>query len=165
MSAQSIEDLFVEGLQEMYYTEQQLTDALEDLESSSSSEDAKNAFSEHREETQRHVERLEEVFDSIGHEAEAHEDPVVDAMIRQHEEFVDGDPDAEALDRYNMLAAQKSEHYEIASYGTLTSLAEKLGHDDAADTLESILREEEQALDEVAELTEQFDQQTVEASQ
>jgi ferritin-like metal-binding protein YciE len=165
MSANSIEDLFVEGLQQLYYTEQQLTDALQELESGAQEEEIRNAFSEHRSETQEQVDRLEEVFEAIGHEAEAHEDPIVDAMIEQHEEFVQGDPDDKVLERYNLIAAQKSEHYEIASYGNLIPLAQQLGHDDVADTLERSLREEEEALDEVSELTEQYDYGSLESPQ
>ncbi|MFC6725568.1 ferritin-like domain-containing protein [Halobium palmae] len=165
MTANSLEDLFVEGLQEMYYTEQQLVDALQELEEGSTEEEIKNAFSEHREETQGHVDRLEEVFEAIGHDAEAHEDPIVDAMIHQHEEFVNGDPDEKMLERYNLMSGQKSEHYEIASYGNLIPLAQQLGHDDVADTLEETLREEQEALDEVSTLSEEFDYGDIESPQ
>jgi ferritin-like metal-binding protein YciE len=165
MSADSIEDLLVEGLQEIYYTEQQLTDALEELESGAQEEEIRNAFSEHREETKEQIDRLEEVFEAIGYEVEAHRDPIVDAMIEQHEEFVQGDPDGKVLERYNLIAGQKSEHYEIACYGNLIPLAQQLGYDDVADTLEQSLREEEEALDEVSELSEEYDYGDIESPQ
>lgn len=157
MSGESLNDLLQEGLQEMYYTEQRLVDALEDLQEGAVDEEVKEAFSEHRGETQGHVEQLEGIFQSLGLEAEASEDPIVDAMIEQHEEFVERDPDDKVLERYNILTAQKSEHYEIASYGNLTPIAQELGHDDVADQLEEIMREEQDALDEVAQLGEEFD--------
>ena len=165
MSAESLEDLFVEGLKEMYYTEQQLVDALEDLEAGSAEDEIKSAFSEHRSETQQHVERLEDVFETIGHDAEANEDPIVEAMIQQHEEFADPDPDEKILERYNLMAAQKSEHYEIASYGNLIPLAQQLGHGDVADELEEIMREEQDALEEVSELGEAFDYGDIQSPQ
>lgn len=157
MSVNTSEDLLVAGLKHVYYTEQRLVDALEELESTSSSEECQQAFSEHRSETQEHVERLEEVFDHLDEEAEAEEDPVVEAMIEAHEEFLDKDPSEGALDRFNITAGQKSEHYEIASYGNLTPLADQAGHDEVADLLEQNMREEQDALDELAGIGEEFD--------
>ena len=160
MTTESIEKYFVEGLQELYYMEQQLVDALETLADGTENEDASQAFSEHREETQEHVDRLEQVFESIDEEAEATEDQVVAALIDEHEQFA-SENDGEILDRYNLSVGQKTEHYEIAAYGNVTSLAGKLGYEDAADLLEKNLREEEEALEEVTQISEQFDEQTV----
>lgn len=157
MAIDSLEDLFVEGLQEIYYTEQQLTEALEELESGAQEDEIKNAFSEHRSETEQHAQRIEEVFEEIGHDAETKEDPVVEAMIEQHEEFTSQDPDEKILERFNIAAGQKSEHYEIACYGNLIPLAQQLGYEDVADTLEQNLREEQDALEELSELGEEFD--------
>ncbi|ELZ33463.1 hypothetical protein C474_05265 [Halogeometricum pallidum JCM 14848] len=157
MSANSLEDLFVDGLQKIYYTEQQLEDALEELESGAEDEEIQSAFSEHREETRTHIERLEEVFEAIGQDAEGKQDRVVDAMIEEHEEFTEKDPDDKVLERYNIAAGQKSEHYEIAAYGNLIPLADQLGMDDAADTLEETLREEQDALEKLSKLGEGYD--------
>ncbi|WP_423747205.1 DUF892 family protein (plasmid) [Haladaptatus sp. SPP-AMP-3] len=158
MTTDSTEKLLVEGLQELYYTEQQLVDALETLADQTDEESAKNAFSEHRGETQEHVERLEEVFEQIDEEPQDRNDRVVDALIEEHEEFA-SENDGEVLDRYNIAAGQKTEHYEIAAYGNVTSLAQKLGHDEASDMLAETLREEQSALDELSQVGEQFDQQ------
>ncbi|MFC7008954.1 YciE/YciF ferroxidase family protein [Halalkalicoccus salilacus] len=163
MSVESTEDLLVEGLQHIYYTEQRLLDALEELESTSTQEELQQGFSEHREETQEHVERLEQVFEQLGQEPEAAEDPVVEGMIEAHEEFVDKDPSDAALNRFNIAAGQKSEHYEIASYGNLAPLADQAGYDEAADLLEQNMREEQDALDELSELGENFDYGELEA--
>lgn len=157
MSADSLEDLFVDGLQKIYYTEQQLEEALEELESGAEDEEIQSAFSEHREETRTHIERLEEVFEAVGQEAEGKQDRVVDAMIEEHEEFTEQDPDGKVLERYNIAAGQKSEHYEIAAYGNLIPLADQLGMDDAADTLEETLREEQDALEKLSKLGEGYD--------
>lgn len=157
MSVNTTEDLFVAGLKHMYYTEQRLLDALEELESSSSDEELQQGFSEHHSETQEHVERLEGVFEAVGEEPEGEEDPVVEAMIEAHEEFTEKDPAEGALDRFNIAAGQKSEHYEIAAYGNLIPMADQLGYDEAADTLERNMREEQDALDELSRLGEEFD--------
>lgn len=157
MSVDTLEDLFVEGLQQLYYTEQQLVEALEELESGAVEEEIQHAFSEHRSETQEHVTRIEEVFEQIGHDAEPHRDPVVDAMIEQHEEFTEMEPSEKILERFNIAAGQKSEHYEIATYGNLIPMAQQLGHEEVADHLEQSLREEQDALSELSELGEEYD--------
>ncbi|NHN41161.1 DUF892 family protein [Halorubellus sp. JP-L1] len=162
MTTESTEELLVEGLQEMYYTENQLIDALGTLEEQTSDDAAKQGFSKHREETREHVNRLEKVFEQLDESPQEKEDMVVKAMIEEHEQF-SGENEGEVLDRYNMEIGQKTEHLEIAAYGSLTSLAGKLGHDEAADVLEETLREEETALEEVTKASEQFDQQQVES--
>lgn len=157
MTIDSTEDLFVDGLKHAYYTEQQLVEALNELEQTASSEELTSGFAEHREETQNHVERIEDVFEQLDADAEAETDPVVDGMIEAHEEFMDKDPSQEAIDRFNIAAGQKSEHYEIAVYGNLIPMADQLGMDDVADTLEETLREEQDELDSLSEMGEQFD--------
>jgi ferritin-like metal-binding protein YciE len=163
MTIDSTQDLFVAGLKHAYYTEQRLVDALEELEETSSNEELKDGFAEHREETQTHVDRIEQVFDQLDVEAEAEEDPVVEGMIEAHEEFMSKEPSDEAIDRFNIAAGQKSEHYEIATYGNLVPMADQLGMDDAADTLEETLREEQDELDTLSEYGEQFDYDELEA--
>ena len=160
MTTDSTEDLLVEGLEELYYAEQKLVDALETLSEQTDDEAASRAFSEHREETQGHVDRLEQVFEQIGEEPQTRDEAVLDALIDEHEQFA-AENDGGVLDRYNIAAGQKTEHYEIAAYGNVTSLAGKLGHDEAADLLEETLREEENALEELSQVGEQFDEQQV----
>lgn len=160
MTTESIERLFVEGLQELYDTEQKLVEALDNLSEQTNDEAASQAFEEHREETQEHVDRLEQVFEQIGEEPETREDPVVTALIDEHERFA-GENEGDVLDRYNMEVGQETEHYEIATYGSLTSLAGKAGYDEAADLLAETLREEEQALEQITQASEQFDEQQV----
>ena len=157
MSIDSTKDLFVTGLKHAYYTEQRLLDALEELEETSSNEELRSGFAEHREETEIHIDRIEDVFDQLDAEAEAEEDPVVEGMIEAHEEFMDKDPSDQAIDRFNIAAGQKSEHYEISVYGNLIPMADQLGMDDVADTLEETLREEQDELETLSEMGEQFD--------
>ncbi|WP_224334624.1 ferritin-like domain-containing protein [Haloprofundus halobius] len=162
MTTNSIDELFVEGLQELYYAEKRLVDALETLADQTTDDTASQAFAEHRDETTEHVERLERVFEQIGKEPQEREEQVVKALIDEHEQFAEeNEGQDDVLDRYNMSVGQKTEHYEIAAYGNLTSLAGKTGHDEAADVLAETLREEEQALEEVTQATEQFDQQEI----
>ena len=160
MTTDSIDQLLVEGVQELYYTEQQLVDALQTLSEETGVQAVSQAFADHREETQTQVARLEQVFEALGEEPEAREDIVVTALIDEHDHF-SGENEGEVLDRYNMGVGQKTEHYEIAAYGNLASLAGKTGHDEAADLLVETLREEQQALDELTEASERFDEQQV----
>ena len=160
MTTDSMEQLLTEGLQELYYAEQELVDALETLADQTSDESASQAFSEHRDETKGHVERLERVFEEIGQDAQTREEMVVKALIEEHEQFA-GENDGEVLDRYNIAVGQKTEHYEIAAYGNVTSLAGKLGYDEASDLLEETLREEEEALDELSQVGAEFDRQRI----
>ncbi|WP_226022624.1 ferritin-like domain-containing protein [Halomicrobium salinisoli] len=157
MTTDSPEALLVEGLQELYYSEQQLVDALGELSEQTEDESAAQAFSQHQEVTREHVNRIEEVFEQMDQEPDTKQEQVVDALIDEHEQFAQ-ENEGEVLDRYNIEVGQKTEHYEIAAYGNATSLAGKLGYDEAADTLEQTLREEEQALDELSQVGEQFDE-------
>ncbi len=157
MSVDSTEDLFLSGLKHAYYTEHRLADALEELESTSTREELQSGFAEHQSETENHIDRLEQVFEQAGESPEQVEDPVVEGMIEAHEEFLDKDPSDDALDRFNIAAGQKSEHYEIAVYGNLIPMADQIGLDDAADLLEENLREEQDELDTLSEYGEEFD--------
>ncbi|WP_207591978.1 DUF892 family protein [Halomontanus rarus] len=157
MSVDTLQDLFEHGLEDIYHAEHQLLDALDDLESNTEREEIARAFSEHREETQGQIERLEEVFEEFGEPPEKEECEGIEGLITEYEGFVAEDPDQDVMDYHNMAAAEKTEHYEIAAYGNLIPLADQLGLDDAADLLEKNLREEQDALDELKELTEEFD--------
>lgn len=160
MDTEEAKKLLIEGVQELYYAEQELVDATKTLADQTNDDTASQAFTEHHEETQTHVDRIEQVFDHIGEEPQSREEQVVDALIDEHEQFAQ-DNDGDVLDRYNISAGQKTEHYEIAAYGNVTSLAEELDYSEAADLLEENLREEQNALEELTEVGEQFDQEHI----
>lgn len=124
MTIDTTENLFVSGLKHASHTEQRLIEALEELEETTSNEEVKSGFAEHREETEIHVDRIEQVFEQLDAEAEPEEDPVVEGMIEAHEEFMSTDPSDEAIDRFNIAAGQKAEHYEVATYGNLIPMAD-----------------------------------------
>lgn len=159
MSPTTVDEMFVDGIREAFYTEHRLYDALEELAAESSNADVADAFSTHRDETREHVLRLEEIFNTLGESVREKEDYAVAGLIEAHDEFRRSDPEQAALDRYTIAAGQKSEHYEIAMYGNLTPLAAELGMDDVADLLEETLREEQEALAKLSRLGEEFDRQ------
>ncbi|MFD1563129.1 ferritin-like domain-containing protein [Haloarchaeobius amylolyticus] len=163
MSMETIQELFEHGLEDIYHAEHQLLDALADLEENTDHDEIAQAFSEHREETQGHIDRLEEVFEMVGEPPEKEECEGIEGLIEEYEEFTSMDPSREVMDYHNMAAAEKTEHYEIAAYGNQIPLADQLGMDEAVDLLEENLREEQDALDELKELTETFEMDAIPA--
>jgi ferritin-like metal-binding protein YciE len=157
MTATSIHDLFVHSLEDIYYAEGELLEALEKLADNTENEEIAEAFREHREETEEHIDRLEKVFDIVGHEPEREECEGIEGLIEEHEEFAGEDPEQHVLDLHNLVAAQKTEHYEISAYGNLALFADRLGYDEAGDIFHENLEEEEAALEKLKDLTEQYD--------
>jgi ferritin-like metal-binding protein YciE len=97
----------------------------------------------------------------LGQEPEKEKCEGIEGLLTEHEEFVDEAPDQTVLDVHNLVAAQKTEHYEIASYGNLALIADRLGMDDAGDLLHENLEEEQDALDKLASLTDNFDYESM----
>jgi len=158
MAVTNLRELFVHDLEDIYYAEQELLDALQKLEDQTDQEELADAFAEHREETQGHIDRLDEVFRMLDTEPEVEECEGIEGLIEEHETFVDEeDPDQELLDLHNLIAGQKTEHYEIAAYGNLALLADRLGMDEAGDLLHETLEEEEAALDELAGFVDDYE--------
>jgi len=157
MAVSNLRELFVHDLQDVYYAENELLDALDELAEQTDDDQIADAFREHREETQGHVDRLEEVFDKVGEEPMTAECEGIEGLLKEHQDFVDEDPADEVLDLHNLVAAQKTEHYEIAAYGNMALLADRLGMDEAGDLLHETLEEEEEALDKLAGLVDDFD--------
>ena len=157
MSVSNLEELFEHDLEDIYFAEHQLLDALDELEEQTEDHDIAQAFREHRKETRDHIERLEEVFDMLGEPPEKEECEGIEGLIEEHEEFLEMDPDQKILDLHNMAAAEKTEHYEIAAYGNLALIADRLGMDEAGDLLHENLEEEKAALEKLKELTDDFE--------
>jgi ferritin-like metal-binding protein YciE len=139
----SLEDLFVEQLKDLYDAENRLVDALPKMAEAATSSSLKRAFTEHLEETRNHVTRLEQVFNSIGLEAERQTCQAMKGLVSEGSEIIDSKGSNPAvLDAGLIAAAQRVEHYEMAGYGTARTFAEQLGMREAADLLQSTLNEE-----------------------
>jgi ferritin-like metal-binding protein YciE len=165
MAMSTLRELFVHDLEDIYGAEHQLRDALEELASQTEDEDIASSFREHREETEGQIGRLKEAFELLGHEATVDTCDAVKGLTDEHDAFVGTNPEQDVLDLHNLVAAQKTEHYEIAAYGNLALLADRLGEDEVADLLHENLEEEEAALDELTTAVEAFDYDTVTESQ
>ena len=145
-SLDSLDELLQEELKDIYDAEQQLTKALPKLIKKAQSPELKEAIEEHLGQTKQHVERLEQVFEQLGLPARKKKCEAMKHLIAEGDEMI-GDAEDAARDAVMIASAQKVEHYEIASYGTLRTWANVLGKDDVAALLEETL-EEEKAADE-----------------
>ena len=144
MAISSMQELFIEELRDMYHAEKQLARALPKLAKAANSEQLRTAFEEHTEQTKGQIERLQQVFESIGSPARAKRCEAMEGLVEEAQEMLDEDISDELLDVALIASAQKVEHYEIAGYGTLRTLAQQLGHNEAAKLLEETLNEEKQ---------------------
>lgn len=156
MAEKTLNDLFHETLRDIYYAERKILKALPKMARSARSEKLKNAFEKHRDETEGHIERLQQVFEIIGKNPRGKTCQAIEGIVEEAEEIMEEFKGAPALDAGLLAAAQAVEHYEISRYGTLCTWARELGMKDAASLLEKTLSEEsktDEALTKIAETT------------
>ncbi|NKK74059.1 DUF892 family protein [Rhizobium anhuiense] len=139
----TLNDLFLDTLKDIYYAEKQILKALPKMARAAQSEEGKAGFLQHRDETQAHVERLEQVFEMIGKPARGKTCEAIQGIIAEADEIMDEFKGTVALDAGLISSAQAVEHYEIARYGTLIAWAKQLGLRDAVPLLQATLAEEE----------------------
>ena len=144
MAAENLQELFVEELRDVYDAEKQLTKALPKMAKAVQSEDLRSAFEAHLDVTRMQVNRLEEVFKSLGLAARGKTCEAMKGLLEEGSSHIE-ELDGSTLDAALIGAAQKVEHYEIATYGTLATWADLLGHQDAKDLLGQTLEEEKEA--------------------
>lgn len=139
-------ELFVHGLNDMLDCEHQLVEALEKLAGDSSNPQLKKAFEQHREETEGHVERLEQCFELLGEEQEETECHGIRGIVAEKESFSEEDPSDDLINVFNVGAAIKSETYEICEYKSLIDMAREMNHKKVAQLLNQNLKQEQAAL-------------------
>ncbi len=154
MKMESLDELLAEELKDIYSAEKQLLRALPKMAKKASSPELKRALQEHTEMTQRQVERLEDVFEALGKPAKAKTCKAMQGLIEEASEIMDEDASPAVLDAGIIAAAQKVEHYEIASYGTVRTWARLCGQEEAAGLLQETLDEESQTDERLTELAE-----------
>ena len=142
MPVKSMEDLFLLTLKDVYHGEKQILRALPKMAKKASSQELRQAFETHREETLGQVERLEQIFEKLGKRARGEPCEAIEGLIEEGKEIMDEVQDAEILDAGLIAAAQAVEHYEIARYGTLAAWAKQLGQKEVAELLSQTLAEE-----------------------
>jgi ferritin-like metal-binding protein YciE len=152
--AGTLHDAFIDELRDTYDAERQLTKALPKLAKAASNPQLREAFQTHLEETQGHVERLEQVFASIGEKVRGKHCDGIAGIIEEGKSIMGEEFDDATMDACLIAAGQRAEHYEMAAYGTLVAWARAMGHDEAADLLQETLEEEKAADEKLTELAE-----------
>ena len=150
-----LQEFFAEQLQDIYWAEQKLVKTLPKMEEAAFSNELRQAFNSHLQETKNHVSRLEKVFELIGEPAETKKCKAMAGITEEGEELIDDTEENTAQRDVGLIfAGQKAEHYEIATYGGLIQLARTLGYDEAAEVLSVTLAEEKMADSKLTEIAE-----------
>ncbi len=153
----TLEDAFYETLKDVYYAEKQSVRALKKSAKAAQSDELRQAFQTHAEESQGQVERLEQVFEIIGRSARAKTCEAMQGLSAEMEEDLEDFGGTDAADQVLIGCAQAIEHYEIARYGLLKTWATKLGYDDAAALLDQTLQEEKKTDELLTDIADQLD--------
>ena len=140
----NLRDLFVYELKDLYDAEQQLISALPTMSQSATDPQLRQAFDTHLQQTRQHAARLEQIFDRIGCERESESCPAMKGIIKEGSEVAKAQGDPSVRDAALIAAAQRAEHYEMASYGSVRTFASQLGMSDVASLLQQTLDEEGQ---------------------
>jgi len=138
----SLNDLFIRELEDLYDAERRLVGALPKMAESAHDPQLAGAFVQHLDQTGGHVTRLERIFQLIGQDPKRETCPAMKGLIQEAEEMVDATGDEIACDAALIAAGQRIEHYEMAGYGAARALAQRIGRDDAATLLQQTLDEE-----------------------
>ncbi len=150
----SLDDLFVHTLRDIYYAEQQITQALPKMIDKATNPELKQGFQKHLRETEGHIKRLDEVFEMHGVKAKGVDCPAIDGILEEADDVSGDIDDKQVMDAALIAAAQAVEHYEITRYGTLIAWANELGRSDCASVLEKNLKEEKATDKKLTEMAE-----------
>ena len=151
----TLEDLFLDSLADMYYAEKQLTKALPKMAKTATYEDLRAAFETHLTETEGHVQKLEEVFETFGKMPKSKKCAAILGIIKEADEIASENKKSPTINAALIFAGQKAEHYEIASYGGLRDWAKLLGNEKAANLIDEILDQEKAADVKLSELADE----------
>lgn len=153
-NAQGFRELFEDELKDIYWAEKALTKAIPKMIKNTTTDELSKALEDHLEVTKGHVDRLEKVFKSLGKAARAKKCEAMDGLIKEAEEIMEDTPEGVVRDAGIISAAQKVEHYEIATYGTLCAFAKTLGENESMELLQQTLDEEKEADETLTEIAE-----------
>jgi ferritin-like metal-binding protein YciE len=145
MAMDSLKDLYVDELKDLYNAENQLLKALPKMARKASSPELKRAFQDHLTQTEGHVDRLERIFKGLGEKPTGKTCKAMKGLVEEGKEIIEEDGDGSVLDAALIGAAQRVEHYEIAGYGVVRTFASLLGEEDAMGLLQRTLNEEGEA--------------------
>lgn len=154
MKLDTLKTLYTNELRDLYNAENQLLKALPKMAKAASSDELKDAFEKHLEQTKSHVERLEEVFEEIGETPKGKPCRAMKGLIKEGSEILHKEGEDSVIDAGIIVAAQKVEHYEMAGYGSVRTFAELLGKNRSAELLQTTLNEESEANETLNQLAE-----------
>lgn len=160
MPDRGLKELYIDELKDLYNAENQLVKALPKMAKAASSDELRQGFEKHLEQTQGHVQRLDKIFQTLGESPKGKTCKGMQGLIEEGSEATEEGYEGSVMDAALIGAAQRVEHYEIAGYGTVRSMAETLGEDDHVSLLEQTLEEEKETDEELTELAEQINTQT-----
>lgn len=164
MAIHDLQDALLEELRDVLSAEKQITKALRQMAKKASNEQLKQSFEEHLEQTEGQIQRLEKAFEAMDRKPRAKHCEAMEGLIAEGKEIMEEDVEPEVLDAMMIAAAQKVEHYEIATYGTLCTWAETLGLDQVAKLLKETLAEEKETDEKLNQIASQINFQAQPAS-
>jgi len=165
MPNEGLKELYVDELKDLYNAENQLVKALPKMAKASSSEELRQGFEQHLEQTRGHVERLEKIFESLDESPKGKKCAGMEGLVKEGSEVMDEDFDGALMDAALIGAAQRVEHYEIAAYGTVAEFAKLLGENEHVSLLEETLQEEKETDEKLTELAKEINSQANEGTE
>jgi ferritin-like metal-binding protein YciE len=153
MDKNSLKGLYIDELKDLYSAESQLTKALPKMAKAATSDELRQGFQEHLEQTKGHVERLQQIFEKLGEKATGKKCLAMEGLIKEGSETMEDDYEDAVMDAALISAAQRVEHYEMAGYGSVIAYAELLGEDQAVSLLTETLNEEKETDEKLTELS------------
>jgi ferritin-like metal-binding protein YciE len=165
MPEQGLKDLYIGELKDLYNAENQLVKALPKMAKAASSEELRQGFEEHLEQTRGHVQRLEEILESFGENPKGKKCLGMEGLVKEGSELMEEDFEGAVMDAALIGAAQRVEHYEIAAYGTASEFAKILGESEHVSLLEETLQEEKETDEKLTTLAKEINSQANEAAE
>lgn len=154
MTIESLEDLYIAQLRDILYAEKQLTKALPKMAKNATNPKLAEGFMKHAEETEVHIERLTQIFEMLDLKPRAEKCEAIIGLVEEAKEMMEESEEGEVRDAALIMAAQKAEHYEIATYGSLIVFAKTLGYNDQAALLKQTIAEEKATDEKLSKLAE-----------
>lgn len=165
MANDSLRQLYIDELRDLYNAETQLTKALPKMAKASSNSELRQAFEEHLRQTSEQVSRLEQIFEMLGEKPTGKKCLGMEGLVKEGSETMKEDYEGSVMDAALIGAAQRVEHYEIAGYGTVREFAQLLEEDEHVSLLEETLEEEKQTDEKLTQLAEQINSQAQEGGE
>jgi ferritin-like metal-binding protein YciE len=159
MAENGLRELYLDELKDLYNAENQLIKALPKLAKASTSDELREGFEEHLEQTKGHVERLEQIFEAMDESPKGKKCAGMEGLVKEGSEVMDEDFEGAVMDAALIGAAQRVEHYEIAAYGTVIAFANQLGESEHASLLKETLEEEKETDEKLTSLSEEINSQ------